>query len=118
MSLNMQSKTIRPLDEYLQEEAEARTKNVTAFTHELEMARELFAAAQEVYARLPASDRPYWKTQASLLTATIKYSATAIDLCLRGSPAEGVAIMRSSVEQIAYIIKIASVTGSPFCARG
>jgi hypothetical protein len=108
MSLNMQSKTIRPLEEYLQEEADARTKNLTAFNHEFEMAKSLFAAAQEVYAHLPASDRVYWKVQVSLLAATIRYYATAVDLCLRGNTSEAIALMRSSLEQAAYIVKVGS----------
>lgn len=100
----MQSKVITPLTEHLSEEVHAREKNLVSFSTELAMAGELFEAAQVVFTEFPTSNTSLRKIQAGLTAASIRYFASAVDLCLRGNAVEAESLMRTPIECMGYAI--------------
>ena len=106
MSLAAQSREIWTLDEFLAEASEGRIQNVAALDIELAMAAVVFDLMQQIYTNTPLSDRTYSKVVGSLLAGMTRYYATSVDLCLRGHTAEAHAVLRSSVEHAAYLVRI------------
>ncbi len=105
--MGIQSKQVQTLSDYLEDEAHARGRNLSAFDLELELADLLFQAAQTAYSRYPILiDAKPHRAKCSLVLATIRYYATAIDLCLRGNGAEAMSVMRSTIEFMAYASKV------------
>jgi hypothetical protein len=107
----MQSGVITPLSDYFQKELDAHSKNREHFSTELEMAEELFQAAQLVFTNFPTSDTPFRRAQAALLTACIRYFASAIGLCLRGNGVEAESLMRTPIECMGYLIRLTEEPG-------
>jgi hypothetical protein len=105
--VGIQSNEVLVLADYFSDESDARDRNLAAFDLELEMADELFMAAQHAYASfgILVDAKPH-RAKCSLVLASIRYYASAVDLCLRGNGAEAMSIMRSPIECMAYASKL------------
>ena len=105
--MGLQSREVHKLTDYLEAEAQAREKNLSAFDLELAMAGELFEAAQHAFAAYPILiDSKAHRAKCSLVLVSMRFYASAIDLCLRGNGAEAMSIMRSPIECLAYASKL------------
>lgn len=105
--MGLQSARVTELDEYLGEESAARERNLSAFDLELEMAALIFRAAQQAIAAYPILvDAPQHRAKIALALSSVRYFATAVDLCVRGNGAEAAGVMRSAIEFAAYATKL------------
>jgi len=101
--MGIQSNEVHTLAEYFSVEHDVRGHNLSAYDLELELAEIMFTVAQMALARYPIlMDATPHRVKYSLVTTSVRYYASAVDLCLRGNPAEAMSIMRSTIECMAY----------------